>query len=60
MQTFARMLTTWLEQHPEISVRVTQNVLFCYFCIYLMRASIFALGMAIPQSMLLLADDVIL
>jgi len=48
LQSFARMLTTWLEQHPEISVRTTQNVLFYYFCTNLLRASIFALGMAIP------------
>src|SRR6266566_1783351 len=48
LQSFARMLTTWLEHHPEISVRTTQNVLFYYFCIYLMRVSIFVLGMAIP------------
>jgi hypothetical protein len=48
LQQFARMLTSWLEQHPEISVRTTQNVLFHYFGIYLMPASIFALGMAIP------------
>jgi hypothetical protein len=48
LQTFARMLTTWLEQHPEISVRTTQDLLFFFFCTYLMRACIFALGMAIP------------
>ena len=32
LQMFARLLTTWLEQHPEISVHTTQNVLFFYFC----------------------------
>ena len=48
LQTFAQMLTTWLEQHPEISVRTTQNVLFYFFSINLMRLSIFALGAAIP------------
>jgi ABC-2 type transport system permease protein len=48
LQTFASLLTTWLEQHPEISVRTTQDVLFYYFGIYLMRVSIFALGMTIP------------
>jgi len=48
LQTFARLLTAWLEQHPEISVRTTQNVLFYYFSIDLMPFSIFALGMAIP------------
>ena len=29
-------------------MRTTQNVLFYYFCINLMRLSIFALGMAMP------------
>ena len=48
LQTFARMLTSWLEQHPEISVRATQNVLFYYFCIFQMPMCIFALGMAMP------------
>jgi len=48
LQAFARLLTTWLELHPEVSVRTTQNVLFYYFCTYLMRMSIFALGMAMP------------
>ena len=48
LQVFARLLTTWLEQHPEISVNTTQNVLFYYYCSQLMRLSIFALGMSIP------------
>jgi ABC-2 type transport system permease protein len=48
LQVFARMLTTWLEQHPEISVRTTQNVVFYFFCSRLLRLSIFALGLAIP------------
>jgi hypothetical protein len=48
LQAFARMLTTWLEQHPEISVRTTQDLLFYYFAIFLMPMSIFALGMALP------------
>jgi len=48
LQNFARMLTAWLEQHPEISVSTTQDLLFFFFCTYLMRACIFALGMAIP------------
>jgi hypothetical protein len=48
LQSFAHMLTTWLEEHPEISVQTTQNVLFYYFCKLLMQFSIFALGMAVP------------
>jgi len=48
LQVFASMLTTWLEQHPEISVRTTQDVLFYYFGIFLLPVSIFALGLAMP------------
>ncbi len=48
LQTFAHTLTTWLEQHPEISVRTTQDLLFYYFAIYLLPMSIFALGMSLP------------
>ena len=48
LQTFVRMLTSWLQQHPEISVRATQNVDFYYFSVYLMPLCIFALGMAMP------------
>ena len=45
---FANLLTAWLQDHPEISVGTTQNVLFYFFSIWLMRASIFALGPIIP------------
>jgi hypothetical protein len=48
LQTIVRMLTTWLGDHPEISVRTTQNLLFHYFCILLMPASILILGVAMP------------
>ena len=48
LQVFASMLTTWLEQHPEVSVRTAQDVLFYYFGTFLMTVSIFALGLAIP------------
>ena len=48
LQTFVHMLTSWLEQHPGISVRTSQNLLFYYFCINLTPLSIFALGMAMP------------
>jgi len=48
LQAFASMLTTWLEQHPDLSVRTTQNLLFLYFCNGLLRISIFALGLAVP------------
>ena len=48
LQVSAGLLTTWLEQHPEISVRTTQDLLLYYFATYLMRVGIFALGMTIP------------
>jgi hypothetical protein len=49
LQDFARLFTGWLENHPEISVRTTQNVMFNFYCIWvLMPLSIFALGMAMP------------
>jgi len=49
LQTFAKMLTQWLLDHPEISVATTQNVLFYFFSTYLMAIGIFALGVAIPS-----------
>ena len=48
LQSFARMLTYWLHDHPEISVRTTQNVLFFFICTILTTAGIFALGLAMP------------
>ncbi len=48
LQSFAHAFTTWLAEHPQISVRTTQDVLFYFFGIWLMPMSIFALGMAIP------------
>jgi hypothetical protein len=49
LQSFAQMLTQWLEDHPEISVATTQNVLFYFFCTYLMPVGIFVLGLAMPS-----------
>jgi ABC-2 type transport system permease protein len=49
LQSFAQMLTQWLQDHPEISVATTQNVLFYFFCIYLMPVGIFILGLAMPS-----------
>jgi ABC-2 type transport system permease protein len=48
LQMFVRLLTTWLEEHPEISVRTTQNILFHYYSIFLLPVSIFALGILVP------------
>jgi hypothetical protein len=48
LQALVRALTTWLAEHPEISVRTSQNLLFYYFFIYLTPMSIFALGLVMP------------
>jgi ABC-2 type transport system permease protein len=49
IQGFVMLLTSWLENHPEISVRTTQNLLFNFYSLWvLMPLSIFALGMAMP------------
>jgi hypothetical protein len=48
IRTFVSMLTSWLQDHPEVSVGTTQNVLFYYYGVYSMPLSIVALGMALP------------
>ncbi|HWD17997.1 MAG TPA: hypothetical protein VHB20_01860 [Verrucomicrobiae bacterium] len=48
LQGFVVFFTSWLRDHPEISVRTTQNVLFYFFATALTPISIYALGMAIP------------
>jgi ABC-2 type transport system permease protein len=47
-EVFAKTFTAWLEQHPEVSVRTTQDILFYYYGMCLMPMSVFALGMAMP------------
>jgi hypothetical protein len=49
LQIFARNLMIWLDRHPEISVRATQNILFCYASRWLLPVSILALAQAIPH-----------
>jgi hypothetical protein len=49
LQAFVRGLTTWLEQHPEISVRVAQNLLFYRFAATLVPPSIIAVALTIPH-----------
>jgi hypothetical protein len=49
LQVFARNLMMWLERHPEISVRSTQNILFCYAARWLLPFSILALAQAMPH-----------
>jgi hypothetical protein len=48
LQQFASLLITWLKNHPDISVKTTQSVLFYSLGLWLMRISIFALGLIIP------------
>jgi hypothetical protein len=48
IQSFIGMFTSWLQDHPEISVGATQNVLFYFFSMFLMPFSLFALGRALP------------
>jgi|ERR1700722_9219245 len=48
MRVFVRMFTSWLVDHPEVSVGTTQNVLFYYYGVYSMPVCIVALGMALP------------
>jgi hypothetical protein len=48
LQQFATLLIHWLKEHPDISVKTTQSVLFYYLGLWLMRISIFALGPIIP------------
>lgn len=48
LSNFAHTFATWLEQHPEVSVRTTQDVLFYYFGKILLPISIFALGIVLP------------
>ena len=49
LQMFVRLLTSWLEQHPEISVRTTQNILFYFACLWLLPLSLVAIAQAIPH-----------
>jgi ABC-2 type transport system permease protein len=48
IRAFVSMLTSWLQDHPEVSVGTTQNVLFYFYGVYSMPLSILALGMALP------------
>ena len=48
LQAFAGMLIGWLDQHPDISVRAAQNVLFYFQSILLIKLAIFALGVSLP------------
>jgi ABC-2 type transport system permease protein len=49
LQIFAQGLTAWIEQHPEISVRCTQNLLFFFFSTNLLGLSFIAIALALPH-----------
>lgn len=49
LQVFVRGLVAWLEQHPEISVRVAENLLFYRFATLLLPGSLVAVALAIPH-----------
>lgn len=49
IQTLVRGLIIWLTQHPEISVRTTQNLLFYLFSTTLLTISLVAIALAIPH-----------
>lgn len=49
LQGFVRGLTTWLEQHPEISVRVAENLLFYRFATMLAPAGLIAVALTVPH-----------
>ena len=49
LQAIARMLTGWLEQHPEISVRASYNLLLYYFIAFHFNLSLIATAIAIPH-----------
>lgn len=49
LRSFAQGLTLWIEQHPEISVRCTQNLLFYFFSTNLLGLSFLGIALAIPH-----------
>ena len=49
IQAFVRGLTGWLEQHPEVSVRTTQNLLFYQFATFLLTFNLIVITLTIPR-----------
>jgi len=49
LQAIARALVGWLEQHPEISVRTTYNLLFYFFSANLLTFTLIAIALAMPH-----------
>ena len=48
LQAFVQSLIGWLEDHPQISVRTTQNVMFYFFSTNLVTFSFVAIAIALP------------
>jgi hypothetical protein len=48
-RALATFLVNWLIQHPEISVRTTQNVLFYFYSTVLLTLSLVAIALAMPH-----------
>jgi len=48
-RSFAIAFTSWLELHPEISVRCTENVLFYFFSSWLVPPTLIVIALAIPH-----------
>jgi ABC-2 type transport system permease protein len=49
LQSIGRALVGWLEQHPEVSVRTTYNLLFYYFSSNLLTLTLIAIALAMPH-----------
>src|SRR5688572_23880998 len=49
LQMFAGTLTEWLEDHPEISVRTAENILFYFVSGWLLPLSLIAIAQVIPH-----------
>ncbi|MDA1274138.1 MAG: hypothetical protein O2960_08805 [Verrucomicrobia bacterium] len=49
LQAVGAALTGWLEQHPEISVRTSFNLLFYYFTSNLLTLTMIAIAISIPH-----------
>lgn len=49
LQGLARALTTWLEKHPEISVRTTYDLLFYFFSSQLATMTFIMVALTIPS-----------
>jgi hypothetical protein len=49
LQAIANVFMKWLEEHPEVSVQTTQNLLFYFFTTNLLTLSLIAVALAMPH-----------